>query len=118
METKSPYIRTDTLIGNADVSYDFKINKPDESTSQPNDVILFTFNEEKQQIEVVFKKKAELLYKDSTNSEIIPDRVWKEIYGVVEGKLALIETIDGKHTPGYYTPETIVFEEPESTENL
>ena len=39
------------------------------------------------------------------------DSVWKEIYGVVDGKLELIRTIQGTVTPGHYVDEQIDFEE-------
>lgn len=41
----------------------------------------------------------------------VPDRVEKEIYGVVDGKIVLIETKTGKHTPAYMVKETVTFDE-------
>ena len=40
-----------------------------------------------------------------------PDRVEKEIYGVVDGKIALIETKAGKHTPAYVVQEQVTFDD-------
>lgn len=38
-----------------------------------------------------------------------PDYVWMEIYGVVDGKIVLVEAIQGKHKPAEYIQESISF---------
>ena len=43
------------------------------------------------------------------NGNPVPDRVEKETYGVVDGKIALIRKQDGVHKPGYYVPESVEF---------
>lgn len=40
----------------------------------------------------------------------VPDRLVKEVYGVVDGQITLIETVIGKHEPAYVVPEKITFE--------
>ena len=40
-----------------------------------------------------------------------PDRVEKEIYGVVDGKIALIETKIGRHEPAYVVNEKVTFDD-------
>jgi hypothetical protein len=39
------------------------------------------------------------------------ERMVKEIWGVVRGKLQLIKTVYGKEEPGYYVPPTTIWEE-------
>lgn len=43
------------------------------------------------------------------NGEPVPDRVEKETYGVVGGKIALIQIQEGKHKPAYMVPESVEF---------
>jgi len=38
-------------------------------------------------------------------------RVWKEVYGLYEGALKLIKTIEGNVIPGHYVEEDISFDE-------
>lgn len=38
-----------------------------------------------------------------------PDVIYKKVYGVVDGKIALIETIEGKHVPSKYVGEQFKF---------
>ena len=45
------------------------------------------------------------------NGQPVHDRVEKEVYGVVDGKIVLIETKTGKHTPAYMVKETVTFDE-------
>lgn len=46
----------------------------------------------------------------SDNPPPFPDQVWKDIYEVVEGKIALTKTIKGKHAPAYKVAEKISFD--------
>lgn len=62
----------------------------------------------------------EIIYQNPSNSMFLtypsspaPDHVWKEIYGVVDGKIQLIKTIPGKHEPAYQVREKIIFEDKE-----
>jgi hypothetical protein len=59
-------------------------------------------------IEVVFRELSDIVY--ATNPpRPAPDRVWKEIYSVVDGVITLTQTIQGTHTPSHYVEETITF---------
>lgn len=41
----------------------------------------------------------------------VPDRVTKEVYGVVDGRLELLRTVVGEHRPARVVPETVEFPE-------
>lgn len=41
----------------------------------------------------------------------VPDRVEKAIYGVVDGKIALVEVKVGRHEPAYTVREKVTFDE-------
>lgn len=72
-------------------------------------VISFEFFEDRQQIEVVRKKPHNsILAVYCPNG--CPDTIWKEIYGIVEGKLVLIERINGTHIPAHFVQEQYKFE--------
>jgi hypothetical protein len=72
-------------------------------------VMCFNHIKETNQIEVVFREPSNrTFFADPTFKA--PDRVWKEIYGVVDGVITLIQTIEGKVVPPQNTPETISFD--------
>ncbi len=58
------------------------------------------------------------IYREPSNMMLLtnpptpkPDRVYKERYvGSIDGKVELRETIDGQHTPGFFTSETFSFD--------
>ena len=64
-------------------------------------------NPETGNLEVVRRYPSNMAY---GNGSPVPDRVVKEIYGVVDGQITLIETVMGKHEPAYVVPEKIIFE--------
>lgn len=57
-------------------------------------------------IEVIRRVKPTFIY---SNGCPPPDSIYKDIYGVVDGKLTLIETKVGKHIPQHIVPESIEF---------
>lgn len=59
-------------------------------------------------LEVVRRVKPDFTYAVYHNSTP-PDSIYKDIYGVVDGKLTLIEIKVGKHTPQHVVPESIEF---------
>lgn len=67
-------------------------------------------NEETGNLEIVFRQSEPYLYAVYGQNQSPPDRVWKEIYGAKDGRVVLIETIEGKHTPARYESEKIEFE--------
>jgi hypothetical protein len=74
------------------------------------EVVEFDFNVEKQTITVVWKMPfSPVLMLHCPNG--CPDTVWKEIYGVEDGKLTLLKTIQGSHIPQHVVPETYKFED-------
>lgn len=67
----------------------------------------FNFTDEST-FEVVYRQPSNIVY-HTNPPQSTPDRVWKEVYGVVNGKITLLETIQGEHTPSYVVDETITF---------
>jgi hypothetical protein len=68
----------------------------------------FRHFEETNTIEVVFRESSDIFF--TTNPpRPAPDRVWKEVYSVVDGVITLTETIEGTHTPSHYVEESITF---------
>lgn len=39
----------------------------------------------------------------------VPPTITKEVYAAVNGRIELVDTIQGKVTPSYVTPETVSF---------
>lgn len=58
-------------------------------------------------LEIVRRYPSNMAYGNGTP---VPDRVEKEVYGVIDGKIALIQTIQGKHEPAYRVEERITFD--------
>ena len=59
-------------------------------------------------IEVVFRRPSKCVL-DSCPPKPSPDHVWKDVYGVVDGEIKLIETIQGVHVPAHTVAERITF---------
>ena len=70
----------------------------------------FRFNQQKNEIEVVFRQPSNMTL-TSNPSKPAPDKVWKEVYGIVDGKLKMLRKIMGTHTPQRFEPEQFKFEE-------
>jgi hypothetical protein len=68
----------------------------------------FRHFEETNTIEVVFRLSSNIVYAGNP-PQSAPDRVWKEVYSVVNGVITLTETIEGTHTPPQYIEESITF---------
>lgn len=58
-------------------------------------------------LEIVRRYPSNMAYGNGTP---VPDRVEKEVYGVVDGKIALIQTVQGKHEPAYCVEEKFSFD--------
>ena len=67
------------------------------------EIVNFEFDEDKQTITVIKKRKL--------NMNVYPSftEVYKEIYGVKDGKLQLLDTIKGKYFPSEFVEERIEF---------
>lgn len=111
---KNEFSRADTtLMGNTDVNYEISTSSADFNLFLgSSNVVDFKFNKKKEKIEVVFRQHSNV---SLLNGKQSPDKVWKEIYGIKDGKLQLLDTIEGKHNPGYYVEETIQFDEKKET---
>lgn len=61
-------------------------------------------------IEVVKRQSSNEILACSSIVPGIDTTVWKEIYGIVDGHIKLINTIEGKYTPRRFVDEQIIFE--------
>jgi hypothetical protein len=61
-------------------------------------VMSFKFDEISQTIEVTFRTPSHGIYVSIPGGPV-PDKVWKEIYGIKDGKIALLEIVEGIHIP-------------------
>lgn len=59
-------------------------------------------------LEIICRQKSNIVYACNPPRPA-PDYVWKEIYGVVDGKLCLVESIKGTHKPAEYIQESFSF---------
>lgn len=63
-------------------------------------------------IEMIYKETFNNFGTTVTYTNYYPQETMvKEIYGVKDGKLELVNVIKGKEVPGYYIPATVVWEE-------
>jgi len=85
------------------------------SIGEKPEVISFEFKEEANRIEVVLRRRSNSMY-GYYPPRPVPDNVCKEIYGVVNGRIKLINTVDGEHRPGHYVEESILFPKQDSTD--
>jgi len=106
MEKNNNFSRSDsTLMGNTVVNYDFTLK----NSSNYNvfifnkEITNFYFNESEQTIEVTIRT--------SSGIDDNPEKTWKEIYGIKDGKLCLLKKVEGVITPGYYVEEKVEFPE-------
>jgi hypothetical protein len=70
----------------------------------------FEINDDKTQFSVTYRQESMFAYPEGGGP---PDHVWKEVYGIEDGKIVNIKTIEGKHIPSQYIEEKIIFEEEE-----
>lgn len=112
MEKKNQFSRADsTLMGNVEINYEIATALTSSTYTMFNgkkEITDFNFYPKEQLIYVTFRQTSLLSYPDGSQS---PDKVWREVYGIKDNKLLLLNTIEGKHTPGYYIEETIEFPE-------
>ena len=73
------------------------------------EVVSFRLDQERQVIEVVFRDPSGVVL-PCNPPKPAPDRVWRETYGVVDGRLAIVKREEGTHTPGHYVDERISFD--------
>jgi hypothetical protein len=71
-------------------------------------IIDFEFQKENNQIIVIFRQPNGFILPIDGGP---PDKIWKEIYGIKDGKIILQRRIDGKHIPAMWIEEKIIFDE-------
>lgn len=71
-------------------------------------IIDFEFQEENNQIIVIFRQPTGFILPIDGGP---PDKIWKEIYGIKDGKIILQRRIEGKHIPAMWIEEKIIFDE-------
>lgn len=62
-------------------------------------------------IVIAYREHPNYTYAINYNNIQPADRVWKEVYGLKDGKMTLLEVIHGKHTPSHNVQETIEFDD-------
>jgi hypothetical protein len=61
------------------------------------------------QIQVVKRRRSNMSY--ATNPpRPVPDTIWRETYGVVDGRICLVNSEVANHKPAHNVPESITFE--------
>lgn len=71
-------------------------------------IIDFKYMKKNNQIIVIFRQQTGYVYPEDGGP---PDKVWKEIYGVKDGKIVLLKTVEGKHVPAQWVEEKIILDE-------
>lgn len=66
---------------------------------------------------VTFDDGVDIVYREKSNTMFLsnppqpcPDKIWKEQWRIIDGKLQLSKTVKGFHTPAKNIPETIIFD--------
>lgn len=77
----------------------------------PITIVSSYFQETENENLLTIIKRQSVFYAYSSVGTTTTDRVWKEIYGVKNGKLELIQTVYGKIVPAYNVSEKIEFED-------
>ena len=62
-------------------------------------------------IEISYRESPTFTYAIHGSNSTPPDRVWKEIYGLKDGKMTLLEIVKGKHITAKQIPEHFVFDD-------
>lgn len=72
-------------------------------------VVSFLFDEKQQIIEVVFRQPSNMIH-PSNPPKPVPDTIWREVYGVVDGRIEIIRKDKGRHVPAHHVNESISFD--------
>lgn len=62
-------------------------------------------------VELSYRESVMYTYAVAGSNSTVPDRIWKEIYGLKDGKMTLLEVVQGKHILAYSVPERFVFDD-------
>lgn len=68
-------------------------------------------------IEILYRESPMYAYTIVGANSTQPDRIWKEIYGLSNGKMTLLEVVQGKHVLAYSVPESFVFDDDPDTDS-
>lgn len=71
-------------------------------------IVSFYLNEDNNTIELVKRIPSNVMYACDPPRPT-PDTVFKEIYGIVDGKITLIEKVSGTHIPSSFQEEQFIF---------
>ena len=71
-------------------------------------IISFYLNVDNNTIEIVKRIPSNMMYACNPPRPA-PDTVFKEIYGIKDNKIQLIETINGNHIPSSFHEEQFIF---------
>jgi hypothetical protein len=75
-------------------------------------IVSFKLIDKNNTIEVVKRIPSNIMY--ATNPpKPMPDKIVKEVYGVLDGKIQRIKAIVGKHIPASWNDEQIIFSDTE-----
>lgn len=92
------------VVGSADVNLIEPIEKPR--------VVSIELDEQTNQLTVVYRQQVITNFTLSWDGGDGPSvRVWKDIYGVVDGKIVKVKTVQGRHIPAHTVDERIEFDE-------
>ena len=73
---------------------------------QDNSIVSAVLNQEENTIAITRRTPSNSMYACNPPKPV-PDKITKEVYGVVDGKIVQIGTSKGEHVPGYFVPEKI-----------
>jgi len=62
-------------------------------------------------IEIAYRESPNFTYCLGYGNNTPPDRVWKEVYGLKDGKMTLLEVIKGTHHQAYNVSESFEFDD-------
>lgn len=64
-------------------------------------------------IEIIYRQSPNFTYCGGFNYSTPPDHVWKEIYGLKDGRMTLLQVVQGKHIQAQHIPESFEFDDEE-----
>ena len=61
-------------------------------------------------IELAYRQQSNITY-TGWPGQTAPDRVWKDVYGLKDGKMTLLKVVQGKHIQAQQIPESFEFDD-------
>lgn len=59
-------------------------------------------------IQITYRQQSNIIL-TSNPPQIGADQIWKEVFGMKDGRMTLLETIQGQHRPQYTVEEQFIF---------